>query len=149
MDRSNGGLFGGGSPAHDKLVLMTIEKRDDIIRRILPKMLSPRQRTDFIDVFLCPKNERPEWCLSDFQKAFRTDPICLEAAENHPESLVYSSIGELGFRALSDCALKQAGRDAVHLLRIYVHGSTRYANRLNSRRASFSSTGARCALNPL
>ena len=104
MDRFNDGLFGGGSPAHDKLVLMTIEKRDDIIHSILPKILSPRQRSDFIDIFLCPKNERPPWCLSEFQTAFRVDPVCLEDAESPPSDLIDSSTGELRLpRALRLC----------------------------------------------
>lgn len=95
MDRFNGGLFGGGSPAHDKLVLMTIDKRDDIIRRLLPEILRPRQKSDDIDVFLCPRGEAPPWCKSDFQTAFRMDPVCLEAVESQPYNFVYSSIGEL------------------------------------------------------
>jgi len=95
MDRSNGGLFGGGSPAHDKLVLMAIEKRGDIIRWLLPEILRPLQKSNVIDVFLCPRGEAPPWCKSDFQTAFRTDPVCLRATESNPYSLVYSSNGEL------------------------------------------------------
>ena len=54
-----------------------------------------KQKPDIETVFLCPKNERPPWCLSDFQTTFCVDPVCLEATESHPYNLVYSSVGEL------------------------------------------------------
>jgi len=50
---------------------------------------------DVKQMFLCPKNERPPWCLSEYQTAFCVDPVCLRANERHPNNLVYSSIGEL------------------------------------------------------
>ncbi|MBA7676534.1 hypothetical protein ES703_84776 [subsurface metagenome] len=54
-----------------------------------------RQKPNIKNRFLCPKNERPPWCLSDFQTTFCIDPVCLEATESHPYNLVYSSVGEL------------------------------------------------------
>ena len=95
MSRFNDWFFGGRSPAYDKLVTMTIEKRDDIIYRICPKILRYGQKPNIENVFFCPRNKRPGWCTSDFQTTFRTDPVCLEATESHPYNLVYSSIGEL------------------------------------------------------
>ena len=95
MSRFNDWFFGGRSPAHDKLVSMTIEKIDEIIHRICPEILRHGQKPNIKDVFFCPRGEKPLWCTSDFQTAFPVDPICLEATESHPYNLVYSSIGEL------------------------------------------------------
>lgn len=95
MSRFNDWFFGGRSPAYDKLVSMTIEKRDDIIHRIYPEILRYGQKPKIKDVFFCPMNERPPWCTSDLQTKFLTDPVCLKAAESHPYNFVYSSIGEL------------------------------------------------------
>ena len=46
-------------------------------------------------IFICPRNESPPWCLSEYQTTFCVDPICLRAAERHPHNLIYSSIGDL------------------------------------------------------
>jgi len=95
MSRFNKEFFGGNSPSHDALVSMTIDNYDGIIHRIMPKILKNQNKNSVVNVFLCPKNGRPTWCTSDFQTAFRVDPVCLRATESHPSSLVYSPIGEL------------------------------------------------------
>lgn len=95
MSRFSKEFFGGDTSSHDELVSMTIDNRDGIIRRILPKILRPRQIQDIISVYLCPRGERPPWCTSDIQTAFRTDPLCLVAAEEYISDFVDSSIGEL------------------------------------------------------
>jgi len=95
MSRYNAWFFGGKSPAYDKLVSMTIDKIDDIIYRIYPKILRYAQKPTPVNEFFYPKNDRPIWCLSDFQTSFRTPPVCLESTESNPLSLVYSSFGEL------------------------------------------------------
>lgn len=95
MSRFSKEFFGGDPPSHDELVSMAIDNRDGILRRILPKILRSRQMQDIISVYLCPKGERPPWCTSDIQTAFRTDPLCLVASEEYIRDFVDSSIGEL------------------------------------------------------
>jgi len=91
-------FFGGRSPAYDKLMSMTIDKIDETIRMILPKILRYRHKTDDKNIFFCPKSrsDAPPWCTSDFQtEGFDVEPICLKAAESQPYGFVYSSLGEL------------------------------------------------------
>jgi hypothetical protein len=84
---------------------MTIEKIDDIIHMIYPKILRYGQKPNIKNIFFCPKWEVPPWCTSDFQtEVFSVDTVCLKATESYPYGLVYSSFGELRLpRALRLC----------------------------------------------
>lgn len=97
MSQFNKEFFGRKTPSHDELVSMAIDNIDGIIHRIFPKILKKQNKNSVVNVFLCPRNERPPWCTSDFQTAFRTDPVCLEATKRYQGSVVdwFSSNGEL------------------------------------------------------
>jgi len=80
MSRFHDEFFKKPDPEHDSLVLLTVEKFDDVFKEVWAKIMPSTQ-----EVYVCSEEKLPPWCFAGASTAHKEGPICLSSISPYYE----------------------------------------------------------------